>query len=302
MKTTPNTCLWILSLLTLSACEMTVDLDLPDRDPQIVVNSYFGPGHDWEVDVSTSSTIKRPNSGGVLADGELTLYKENEFAGTFTRKDGRYHLTGNSPEAGKVYSLRVEAPGYAPVEAYEAVPRPVTVANLHITPSTREIQGDMKTEVRIVIQDEPDANNFYSLNLTSLIRPFEGSEPSPNNVPFISTDHSLAQYYEELDFFGNQDGFTWYYGEVFFSDELFRGREKTITIFISDHLIKSEGTESAEVVIRQITEAYFRYEITSAIQARTGNNPFAEPVSVYSNVSNGMGIFGAYNESRLPLK
>lgn len=49
-----------------------------------------------------------------------------------------------------------------------------------------------------------------------------------------------------------------------------------------------------ELQINKVSPAYYNYKETLALQSSINNNPFAEPVSVYSNIRNGYGIFAGY--------
>lgn len=50
-----------------------------------------------------------------------------------------------------------------------------------------------------------------------------------------------------------------------------------------------------ELQINKVSPAYYNYKETLAPQSSINNNPFAEPVSVYSNIRNGYGIFAGYH-------
>ncbi len=50
--------LLLLSLLLLSACELTVDIDVPRADPLLVVDGAFEVGQPWRIDLSRSVPVQ----------------------------------------------------------------------------------------------------------------------------------------------------------------------------------------------------------------------------------------------------
>ena len=50
-------------------------------------------------------------------------------------------------------------------------------------------------------------------------------------------------------------------------------------------------------LLRTTTEEYYNYNYTRDLQASVENNPFAQPVQVYDNVENGLGIFAGYSQT-----
>lgn len=51
-------------------------------------------------------------------------------------------------------------------------------------------------------------------------------------------------------------------------------------------------------VLRTTTEEYYRYHYTRDLQASVEKNPFAQPVQVYNNIGNGLGIFAGYSQTQ----
>jgi hypothetical protein len=51
-----------------------------------------------------------------------------------------------------------------------------------------------------------------------------------------------------------------------------------------------------------VDEAYFRYYDAVERQNQLGDNPFAEPVPVPTNILGGLGCFAGYNRSSLTIE
>lgn len=61
--------------------------------------------------------------------------------------------------------------------------------------------------------------------------------------------------------------------------------------------------------VRQVTldlfhtdEHYFKYHRSVALHREAGDNPFAEPVLIYSNVQGGLGVFASYHSFSIGIK
>ena len=87
--------------------------------------------------------------------------------------------------------------------------------------------------------------------------------------------------------------------DALFSDILFNGETKQIefTIFLGKIDEGEDVLSSLKVELRNVSESYYYYYRSVDLHQMNEGNPFAEPVQVYSNVENGLGIFTAYNES-----
>lgn len=59
---------------------------------------------------------------------------------------------------------------------------------------------------------------------------------------------------------------------------------------------------TVSVDLFSVDENYFLYQSAAVQQIKTKGNPFAEPVSLPSNISGGLGCFGAYNKSTALVK
>ena len=50
-----------------------------------------------------------------------------------------------------------------------------------------------------------------------------------------------------------------------------------------------------------VDEAYYRYQVALNRQLRAADNPFAEAVIIPTNIQNGLGCFGSYNQSTMTI-
>jgi hypothetical protein len=83
---------------------------------------------------------------------------------------------------------------------------------------------------------------------------------------------------------------------IFLRDDLFDGTNKELSLFVNTMYTQKRVFPNGEVVYPEITlyhvsEAYFKYMKSYMFANMNNGNPFAEPTNVYTNVTNGFGIF-----------
>jgi hypothetical protein len=93
---------------------------------------------------------------------------------------------------------------------------------------------------------------------------------------------------------------------IFIRDALFDGQQKDLKLYASAYDMEPQfngvDTQYATVELLHVTEAYFRYQKSYKVAQDANDNPFAEPVNVYSNITNGRGIFSIVNTSKTQIR
>ena len=281
-------------LCALSACEQIIEPDLPEHTPRLVLQAFFTPDSTWAAFVGRSAGILEslPERGPV-ADATVELLAGDRVIDRleFLWRDRVYALEKNTLQAGESYSLRVSAPGFATIQATDAIPRPVpTAIASHLTnTSTRSesaIKGDLS--IKLEIQDPPGETYYYQIRAFVFFRSerYEGSFSTQD--PSIIADNAADEPFNE-GFSGTAP---------FFKDTLFDGQ--THEIELSSNYNAPEQT-SFYIQVLHVSETYYEYLKSARLHESTQSNPFAEPVSVYSNVENGYGIFAGYSSQTFEL-
>jgi hypothetical protein len=193
--------------------------------------------------------------------------------------EGRYKGT-LTPQNGEVYSIEVTAPSFDPASASTHIPELVVLDNVD-TLGVEDVNGFKELELTITFQDVPNENNFYMLEVYA-------ADIAPGNVYL----YPMTMRSDDVTLGLDQDGYS---NQIFFSDELFDGEEKTLIIYVED---TRDYDDFIEVRMTSITEDLERYARTQNAYENNHGNPFAQPVQVFSNVEGGFGIFAGYQVSR----
>lgn len=126
-----------------------------------------------------------------------------------------------------------------------------------------------------------------------------GSSYFNSNDPIFSFETENANSY----IFGS----SWnQYG--IFSDELINGKEYELNFYQStgysdEYEFRPELGEFRDytIILQSITRDMFLYLKSIDLQEFNDDLPFTEPVPIYNNVENGLGIFGSYSSASIGI-
>lgn len=288
-------------LFALSACEQVIEPDLPEHTPRLVLQAFFTPDSTWVAFVGRSVGILEamPEREMSVADATVELLKEGRVIDRleFFQEERVYLWEKGALQAGESYSLRVAAPGFAPIQATDAIPRPVpTAIASHRTHTSSRAESRIKDlSIKLEIQDPPGETNYYQIRMYHHIpRSSFFSSERYYQGPFSTQDPSIAADNSDDDSFIEGEAF---FIAPFFKDALFDGQTHAIEL---DNYNVAEHTR-VYVQVLYVSETYYEYLRSAKLHESTQDNPFAEPLSVYSNVENGYGIFAGYSSQTFEL-
>lgn len=294
--------LLFLNTVMLSGCEKDANVNVPIVNPKLVVQSYISP-QDTLLKVYVSKTTpvfskKYFDQNGSLIDqitnAAVTLSNGNKSIkleyGEFN-KFPQYYENGFAYladaklfpiVAGESYTLKVSTPDGMQAEATCTVPQYVPdIPNLKLDSvliNDTYNRGFKYFEYSITfsIKDIPSIPNYYKV---------------AGDVVYSRFNEYDGEYYEEISpiYFIENDILT---------DQSKDGGD----IIVKGQLPfyhTSEGVQPRPYTIRasvlNVDQHYFKYHQT--IRATGSDNPFQEPVIMYSNITGGLGVFGAFNKT-----
>jgi hypothetical protein len=279
--------------LTLTSCEMIIDVPLPEHEPELVLLSHFSPNDDFQVHVSTTVGLGR-HSSRVTGHEKATVEvwsDEGLVAKLQHTGQGIYRAEGVRPQEGVVYSIRASATGLPDARGEGAVPAPVPFDIRY--EETRATSPSDFDQLRITINfDDPgQTRNFYRLEVDRRVTHWEGT--AIHSQWFKLVDPSIVDDFWDDDPFGSGDR---HYTTVYFHDARFSGETVEITLLVDLYDRDDRAPENVRVRLAVLSEDYITYRQTVELQQRTHDNPFAEPVQIFSNVIGGRGLVAGYNE------
>lgn len=298
--------IYLLAVL-LAACETVVDVKLPPHEAQLVAHSLFVPDSLWRVNVSTTAPTTGFQEPGFVDDATVEIWDGDRHVERLTPiGQGTYTSAANRPAPDKTYTLRVSAPAMGSSEGTSAVPLAARVTAFNqqnIEEDTGGNFGRRIMRIELTVDDPAGDRNYYGLQVLQHRLVVNSATGEVSSLPqttftFASNDPALG----EADVFDPEKK---RYDEAIFSDDLFDGRPHTLdfeieyTVDLRDTDVKIE--RSFVVLFMAVSADYFNYWKTAELQNTVGDNPFAEPVRVHSNMTGGLGIFAGYRVQAFPL-
>lgn len=270
-----------LALWVFTSCEKYIDFDAEIKQPKLVVNGIINPDSTFDIHISRSLSVIDNSDLSIVENATVKILDQNGnvFETLVYEYNGRYKGT-LSPNMNEDYSIEVTAPDFDMVTATTSIPNLVDLSQVD-TLGVEDVNGYLELELTITFEDIPNESNFYMLEVYA--------------ADVVSGQVYLYPMYIRSDdiTLGLDEG--GYSEQVFFSDELFDGQEKTLVIYVED----TRGWDDhIEIRMKSITEDLERYARTLNAYQNNYGNPFAQPVQVFSNIEGGFGIFAGYQVSR----
>ncbi len=289
-------------VIGIAACEEPVALNIDEPDPQLVIISNFTDNKEMQVRVSQTQSVLDQGPTVFLLNADVRLFGEEAFLQRLQLVNGKgeappfYTTEDFEPEFDLLYTIKVEAAGFEPVEAMSRIPSKINIQSLNMTnyliEKNPEGEANYRFFVTIGFSDPPVVNNYYHLNLYQQIYNFtlEGQDTLYGGSEFFT-----IPFNQIID---NNFVLAYFDGGVLFEDTPFNGNIVSYTFPISFTLPADEKVPGKLLVeLRSVSEEYYRYQRSLSQQQANPGAPFVEPVGLYNNIVNGQGIFAGYSAS-----
>lgn len=264
----------------LLSCSKEANVKLPETKPLPVMYSYICPT-DTVITLKLfySSPLYGANQVDILAPVSDSDVKISSALGTaqliFNPITQYYELLTNTYPIlpGQVYKMTVTTINGDVAIAETQVPLTTVPINA-ATIETYTENGSTFDRIKVSFTDEPGRLNYYR---TTALHAFAYTfQPDT-----IAEDTRICKLYSDM----NHDG------ENVSLDGSFALRTDSTAYY---------STEYYDIFLYNCSESYYKFH--KSLLNYTGDNPFAEPTLIYSNVKGGFGCFGAYTRSMLTYK
>lgn len=295
-------CIFAALLLMGATCERTVDLDIDEPPPRLVVNSSFTLGERVEVTVSKSQSILDNDLPEYLADAVVTLYQGETFLEQLElfidpapRIPPYYVTTSFKAEAATTYTIRVEAVGFETVEAHSFIPEPVSLSGLLVS-DLREGTGSesysrqFSYQIQVDFEDPQDEENYYHLNVFQEIFDISVTQNGDTVVqsrrlerlPLVTSNNRIVP--------------DMLIGGLLIKD---KPAPEDLTFDVSIEIVPEfEALGKIYAELRTVSKEYYLYFTTFNRQQNQSDGPFNDPIIIFNNVENGHGYFAGYNTTQ----
>lgn len=283
-------CLTSFVLLGLLGCE---DYFFPypyDGVQKLAIHCTFNPDSVWKAQISpVFNTLEQLERHIEIArrnpinDAKIEIYKDDILLETLKNVGNFSYASAfnTKPVASHRYKIKVHAKGYPILEGESTL---VDAKEIIKSFSYKEID-EKKAEVTLTIQDPPNERNYYTFDL------YKDEGDGDDFISFYAkNDPSLNANSLDQVVLGER-----FRTKTVFADELFDGQARTFKLTIDK--VKFDKLYG---LMRVMNEDLFRYWETNRLAQQEVVMPFSEPIRLYSNVKNGVGIFSGYIRLKTP--
>jgi len=276
------------------SCEKEVDIPIEYTDPKLVVNGLFNTDSLWEVEISISQYIYDNSSIPLIDDAQVTITAStgNSFA-LINQGNGLYTSQVEKPQTGEVYTIDVSHSNYVNVRASNQLPTEIAIQNIDWQQQL-VVSGELYRKINITFQDGPE-DDYYMIRLAATFWELE-YDPLTGQKDSVLVRFPLY-FFSQSPSVENGSGND-PQPSITFKDDLFNGSQYTIDLLVEEYLFteEKESLEAIQISTSKISEEFYWYETSyQAYLSSRDNKFFTQPVQVYTNIENGLGIFAGYN-------
>jgi len=308
--------LFILMIVSILACDKTLDFDDEGLANKLVFNGIIQTGDSFNASLSRSSSIlseTRFGSQPIPANGTIQLFENGTLLSTVSSPFGQFALTDIKPKAGANYRIVVNTENEM-IEAQTTIPNKVEVISVDTT--SVKSNNLIFTIINLRIKD-PEGDDYYRIvymrETISYVQDNKGVRKyykSYSQSGIASDDPVFKSVYNN---FGDEiiDGPENEYS--IFPDTYFNGKEYSMKLSYYENPSSYSGGgygysylsgvygakqiyERNEIHVQKLSKDLYNYLKYLKLYNFYHDNPFAEPVPIYSNIKNGIGIFAGFND------
>jgi len=297
------------------SCDMetVIDLDIPPHESVLVLNGLLDTDTNARVVVSHSVGAFSNAVPSFINNTNVLLYKEDSLIGSllpdmtnlvyveYSDDNGNagslpmyYYKSDYIPEKDADYRVEVDHSNYNPISAETYIPDDIILYNIDVDTTSNE----EKIGFTFTFDDNANQQNYYRLKLYGSCKKNHEKDDKWDRgyLVMMSNDPSFPG---DIPW----EGYTFIGNEVIFTDDLFNGQSKTITLDVD---AKFRYTDCDTIIIKFSTfsdDTYSYYNSLGDHSKRGELGIFGgEVIPVYSNVENGLGVLISINAQQLYLK
>jgi len=305
--------LFSLFFISCGDMETVIDLDVPDHDPVLVLNGVLDTDTNVQLVISHSVGAFSNYVPSFIHNANILLYKNDQFVDslfpdmtnivkfyymlsdyTIDSLPMYYYKSDYIPEKDATYRVEVSHPDYEPISAETYIPDDILLYNINVD----TISNQNKISFSFSFNDDANNQNYYRLKLfSSCIKHWEDEYWEVNEyAEFLSNDPSFPG---GIPF----EGYTFQGDNVVFTDALFDGDQKNITIDV-DTDIEYIDCDTIMISFSNFSNDTYTYYNSLGEHVDKGEAGVfgGEVIPVYSNVNNGLGILISTNSQNIYLK
>lgn len=287
-----------VAILLCVSCVEEISINPKDEKPKIAVSCLLTNSDIQKLTLTWSKAINSGYFFDEVTEAKASLYEDSQLIGVFDKTAYAEWTLACKPEENKTYRIEVEVSGYPKLAAQTTMPagKKIMLKGVSDKGKNKLFQSQfIPTPYWIFAMQSSLKDPVYIVQQPSLEK-----APSPQLFQQISTDHTAAdRFNQENSVSDNGSG----YGHKLLSYKYYvrvppSEADKTMESLFS---VQHPQTETSFIVFRYCSVEYDRY-LKSVMEKKTFYESEDDPAAwfdesvIYTNIENGLGIFGAYHQ------
>jgi hypothetical protein len=312
MKISYNTIVLFLSIVLFYSCDKELDYKDLDFKPQIVLNGLIYQDSIVGINVArTKSILELDSVLPFLENAGVKLYENNVFVEDLIYDSlGMYHSTTRT-KANTSYRIEATANGMETATAWFSFNSlsgyKLENIDYQVHDTVLSIDKPVKTDIALffavlkfdmLFNDKADEENYYDFGCNgsfySYINEMNYTDSGFTETKKLYKDNSsylrFSNYHDGEKFYPNGGGSSYngYELNSYITDKLFNGED--INFGLNTSFFTDDSDPSIEIALFSYPYDYIYFQKTGYRYVSTNGDPFSQPVNIYSNVENGLGI------------
>lgn len=275
-----NNLIYIL-LLFAFGCTKKTNITLPSKAGELVVNCLYNAGE--PLHIYMTKTVYPKDTIYKQADPNLivTLNEDGKFKEiiNFNSSTGIYEST-TLPSAAHKYQLQIQNAVNKPIDVAleNQMPTSFKLKNISFKDSVISNGANYFGELKFTIVDGVGFD-YYKILLSYF------NNGTQNYIPILEYNNTDLVFDDDSTFIENS--------ARYFSDRAFKNNQHEFIIRIPSGNYYTNGRNNLLIESASLSNEYFLYlkSLKDYDKAYNPRNPLANPVQLYSNSSNNLGIF-----------
>ncbi|MEO6036855.1 MAG: DUF4249 domain-containing protein [Saprospiraceae bacterium] len=274
--------------------DQTIDIDPPAYDKQLVTHALVS-----NRDSSLSLPLTRnfgildqvPDSAWAVKNALVEIYEEGQLKLIVPSSGSQWYSIFLLPgffQPGKSYELRASHPDFSTVSARQVMPGPFQIdSTAYRENAGLSSEGDELSAIDVYLQDQAGVKNYYVIAADGL---YPSLSPKFDTLGFFIGYDTLGYSVTDIQAESPEDpNVRKAVGNAFaVTDQAFDGQAYKFTF----RTYRGYGYTNFRAHVWSVTEDYYRYAVSAQRKYDSEEVPLVEPVTVYHNLENGIGIFG----------
>ncbi len=310
-------CLFLILFISCAKDNITI----PDTGRKITINGLITTDKLLNISISKSAYLTDESSSEQVSlysidNAQVLIYQNNNVIDSLYFNEPSFDISfylnlyqyGNYvskylfPIMGKEYKVIAKVTGMPEASSITTIPDLVKIEHVdtsRIIVANQFSKTNLCLKCNIEFTDPANETNYYLFNIYKNYK--ESGSMNSDNMGFLCNDPIVEE--KLIGHEGNALSGDPIRG-IAFTDKIINGQKSDLTVTISctdiglpfwidDPNYNADGNHRKIIYFRlySITEEYFKYIQTLNKYNKDYDNPLADPVLVYSNVTGGYGIF-----------